>query len=86
MDAVDRNFLRMSGRIRALEQLMTVLLIDFAERTEGDTLQNLETARKYTMLTVQLRDRPIDEAGDLEAEAMIETLNELFDDAKANVR
>ena len=78
MDAVDRNFLRMSGRIRALEQLATVLLIDWAARDEGDPLVRIEAARKFSMLTLQMQERPIDEASGLEAGALIDGLDEIF--------
>lgn len=75
----------MSGRIRGLEQLMTVLLIDWADRGNGDPMVRLAAARRNSMLTVQTQDRPVDEAADLEAGAMGEALDELFAAARAEL-
>jgi hypothetical protein len=85
MDAVDRNFLRMSGRIRALEQLMIVMLIDWAERGD-DPAKRLEAARRGTMMTLQLQERPIDEVTDFEVGAMFDSLDEIFANAKAHLQ
>lgn len=83
MNAADLNFLKISGRVRALEQMMTVMLIDWADRDSGDPLIRLEAARKNSMLTIQMQDRQVDEANDLEADSMAESLSEIFADASA---
>jgi hypothetical protein len=85
MDANDRNVLRLSGRLRALEQLMTTLLIDWADRTGPDPLEQIDAARKYAALTVQTQERPVNEAADIEAGALSDTLNEIFADARAEI-
>jgi hypothetical protein len=85
MDRIDRNFLRLSGRQRAMEQLLTVLLIDWAERSGPDPICRIDGARRNSMFTLQVQARPIDEATDLEAAAMVETLDEIFAEARANL-
>lgn len=84
MNVTEQNLRMLSGRLRALEQLMKVVLIDWAERYENP-VATLDSARKYTMLTVQTQERPIDPATDLEADSMIDTLSEIFGGARAEL-
>ncbi|MDF0487166.1 hypothetical protein PX554_03405 [Sphingomonas sp. H39-1-10] len=84
MDNREIRLLRLSGRLRAVEQLMTVMLTEWAGRSGPDNpADQIDQARKFSLLTVQTEDRPINSATDLEAEAMIDALNRIFDDARS---
>ena len=84
MDVGEKYLLGLSGRIRALEQLMTVSLIDFANR-KADPSKAIEEMEKFSMLTVQFQERPAGEAVDFEAGVMADTLRELFRHARAEI-
>jgi len=85
MDRTDRNVLRLSGRLRALERVMTVMLIDWAKRGDGDSIQRIDAARRNTIIGLQLIDRPIDEATEFEWREMVDVLEELFAGARAEL-
>lgn len=73
---MDDNMRRLSGRIRALENLMSNLLVNDA-RTMGG-VDYIKAAQKGMKAAIQQQKRPVDEASDVEAAAMIETYERVF--------
>lgn len=84
MNDIDRNLLMLSGRLRALEHLVAVFLIDNSLKS-ANPLATIDAARRDTLLTYQMQRRPVDQETDLEAGAMGDALNEIFDLARAEL-
>ncbi len=84
MNVTEQNILILSGRLRALEHLVAVLLIDHALKS-ADPVAVIDAARRDSSLTYQMQRRPVDEVTDLEAGSMGDALSEIFDLVRAEL-
>lgn len=82
----ENDFIKIAGRISALQIIAERFLIHFAQTIGGDADDNLAAFRKFLFANLQLGERPLDDLHDAIAAETAQALDQMIENAREYTR